>query len=70
MAIGIDFVKKIDRNWEKHIKKHKIENIAFSNEKFRDDVNKINKKNNEINSQILDYEQNLWDYWKKRYYFK
>ncbi|MCJ2513715.1 MAG: hypothetical protein LN408_04645 [Candidatus Thermoplasmatota archaeon] len=67
MSIGLDFVKEIDKHWEKHVQsldrvkenETKIEKIDLTN-KFKDYKKPENK-----DDENLDW--NYWAYWKKRY---
>jgi hypothetical protein len=64
MSIGLDFVKKIDKNWDKHL--ISIDNMTDEGffEKLNHRKDEEYKKSDDINvEKNLDY----WKFWKKRY---
>ncbi len=65
MAIGLDFVKNIDRNWKKRL---------ISIDRMKDDIyfDKSNLRHiediAESNSTNIENNEDFWEFWKKRYY--
>jgi len=65
LAIGLDFVKNIDKNWKKHIQS--LDRNITDEEST--EIFDYSKKN-QYNKTKIQKEDNdpYWDYWKKRYW--
>jgi hypothetical protein len=66
LTIGLNFVKKVDKNWKKHVQSLDRMIEERNNSEiyiFRQYNNKI--KENNINNDKSDWD--YWDFWKKRY---
>ena len=69
MAIGLDFVKKVDKQWKKHINSEIIEKKGMTIDSLIEDTDKEDNSYKEDNKEEqLDRSKEMWNYWKNRYF--
>ena len=64
MSIGLDFVKKIDKDWKKHVKPLDLTLDKDSIIEKKDFLSEENDIETEMN---LDRTKEFWKYWKDYY---
>ena len=71
MAIGLDFVKKVDKQWKKHINSEIIEKKGTTIDSLLEDIDKEDNTYKEDNKEeISDRSKDMWNYWKNRYFIE
>lgn len=67
LAIGLEFVKDVDKNWKKHIQSLDRDNTKENTDEIFEDFK--NRKYNKTRIQNKE-DDSYWDYWKKRYFLE
>jgi hypothetical protein len=65
LAIGLDFVKDVDKNWKKHVQSLDRDKTDEENIEIFSDYKVKNYNKTRIQNKENEY---YWDYWKKRYW--
>jgi hypothetical protein len=64
LSIGLDFVKNIDKNWQKHL----ISIDRMKDEKYSHKKNYTNSKDlTKSKTSNIEKNHDFWEFWKKRY---
>ena len=64
MSIGLDFVKKIDKDWKKHVKPL---DLTLDNDSIIEKKDFLSEENDIETEMILDKTKEFWKYWKEYY---
>ena len=67
VTIGLNFVKKVDKNWKKHVQSLDRINEDENNSEIFNIFKEFKNKNNSIDIDDDKSDWDYWDFWKKRY---
>lgn len=64
MSIGLDFVKKIDKDWKKHVKPL---DLTLDNDSIIEKKDFLSEEKDIETEMISDKTKEFWKYWKDYY---